>query len=78
MLGDLDDILDRIDAIKQARFIDEDGKDLPLDGCAIEFKDVSFSYSGSSGKQALRKASFTIPEGTTCAIVGPSVRERPR
>ena len=47
----------------------------------IEFEDVAFSYdaapTGGAGASSMRRrvlhdVSFSIPEGTTCAIVGPS------
>ncbi|MDC7244410.1 MAG: ABC transporter ATP-binding protein [Sphaerochaetaceae bacterium] len=41
------------------------------DSCEIQFNDVLFTYPGSS-TQAVNHVSFTIPEGSTCALVGPS------
>ena len=73
MLGDLNDVLDRLDKIEQARFIDEDGRALDLDRFDIAFEDVAFSYDeGPEARTVLHDVSFAIPEGTTCAIVGPS------
>lgn len=72
MLGDLNDILDRIEAIESAPFIDADGKAEALARHDVEFRDVAFSYDHRSDNRTLRDVSFTIPEGSTCAIVGPS------
>lgn len=81
MLGDLNDVMDRLEAIEQARFIDEEGHAVELADHGIEFEDVAFSYdaapTGGAGASSMRRrvlhdVSFSIPEGTTCAIVGPS------
>ncbi len=72
MLGDLNDVLDRIEEIEATPFIDADGKDLTLDRHDVELRDVAFSYGRGGGKRVLDGVSFFIPEGTTCAIVGPS------
>lgn len=78
MLGDLNDVLDRLDKIEQARFIDEDGRALDLDRFDIAFEDVAFSYDeGPEARTVLHDVSFAIPEGTTCAIVGRPARARP-
>lgn len=47
-------------------------QDAPLDGCSIQLKDVSFSYSGSDGKEVLHRLDLTIPQGKFTALVGPS------
>lgn len=73
MLADLDDILDRLDRIEEARFIDEDGLSISLDRFDIAFEDVSFSYGESaSAREVLHGVTFDIAQGDTCAIVGPS------
>ena len=45
---------------------------MPLDGCSIQLKDVSFSYGGSDGKEVLHHLDLTIPQGKFTALVGPS------
>ena len=72
MLGDLDDIMNRIDAIENAPYIDSGGRDVPLAEHGIELRGVSFSYGRESGAKVLSDVSCDIPEKTTCAIVGPS------
>lgn len=71
MLGDLNDILGKLEKLKAAPVIDENGQEVALTHTDIEFDHVDFSY-GKDGKQILRDVSFSIPEGTTCALVGPS------
>lgn len=74
MFADLNDCLERVDALENASPIDESGKDIALDRHDIEFRDVSFSYEDDDGtrREVIHGASFTIQEGSTCAIVGPS------
>lgn len=71
MLGDLNDILGKLEKLKAAPVIDENGQEVALTHTDIEFDHVGFSYE-KDGKQILRDVSFSIPEGTTCALVGPS------
>ena len=71
MLGDLNDILGKLEELKAAPVIDENGQEVALTHTDIEFDHVDFSYE-KDGKQILRDVSFSIPEGTTCALVGPS------
>ena len=47
-------------------------RDMPLDGCSIQLKDVSFSYGGSDGKEVLHHLDLTISQGKFTALVGPS------
>ncbi len=50
--------------------VDERGHSGRVEG-AIEFRDVTFAYEGSSeGKDALRDVSFRVESGQTVAIVG--------
>lgn len=71
MLGDLDDILNRLQELKSAPCIDGDGRKCRLDNTAIEFDHVDFSYE-KDGKQVLHDVCLMIPGGSTCALVGPS------
>lgn len=65
----IDVTLDKLERIESAKFIDEDGKDKPLLSADIQFDNVSFAYDQ---KPILKNVDFTIPEGSTTAIVGPS------
>ena len=47
-------------------------QDAPLNDCDIQLHDVSFSYSGSDGKEVLHHLDLTIPQGKFTALVGPS------
>ena len=70
MIRTMDAALDRVDHIKQAKKIDESGKDIALDSFDIVFNHVSFAYE--NGNPILKDVSFVIPQGSMTAIVGPS------
>lgn len=70
VLGVIDNAMDQIDALKEDHYIDADGRNIELDRHDIVFSHVDFGYG--DGRQILKDVSFTIPEKTTCAIVGPS------
>ena len=61
--------MDQVDFLKENHFIDEDGREIPLEHHDIEFRDVTFGYDS---RQVIRNVSFRIPEKTSTAIVGPS------
>lgn len=70
MIRTMDAALDRVERIKQAKKIDENGRDVPLDSFDIGFEHVSFAYE--NGNPILKDVSFFIPQGSMTAIVGPS------
>lgn len=70
MIRTMDAALDRVERIKQAKKIDENGRDIPLDSFDIGFEQVSFAYE--NGNSILKDVSFSIPQGSMTAIVGPS------
>lgn len=70
MIRTMDAVLDRVERIKQAKKIDENGRDIPLDSFDIGFEHVSFAYE--NGNPILKDVSFSIPQGSMTAIVGPS------
>ena len=74
MFADLDDVLDRLERIEKAPFIDGDGRDVVPERHDIRLEHVSFSYEGRDGvrREVLHDVSLDVPEGSTCAIVGPS------
>lgn len=49
----------------------EAGRDTRKLSGSLEFKDVSFSYSGAP-RQALQHVSFSLKQGTTLGIIGPT------
>ena len=61
--------MDKLEKIENAGFIDEEGKEKDLKSYDIVFDDVDFAYEK---QKVLENVSFTIPEGSTTAIVGPS------
>lgn len=70
MIRTMDAALDRVERIKQEKKIDENGRDIPLDSFDIGFEHVSFAYE--NGNPILKDVSFSIPQGSMTAIVGPS------
>ena len=69
MLSMIDASIDRVEEINKSPQIDIDGKVQSPSRLDIEMKDVTFSYGD---KKVIDHVSFTIPQGTTTAIVGPS------
>ena len=65
----IDATLDKLDGIEHADIIDKDGEDISLQNTDIAFRDVTFSYDNVP---VLQNISFSIPQGSTTAIVGPS------
>ena len=65
----IDATLDKLEHIEHAEIIDKNGKDIALKNADIEFQNVTFSYDKTP---VLRNISFSIPQGSTTAIVGPS------
>lgn len=70
MIRLMDASLDRVERIKNAKKIDQGGKEISLNSFEIAFNHVDFSYE--SGNRILKDVSFTIPQGGMTAIVGPS------
>ena len=68
-LGVIDDAMDQLDALKNGHFIDADGQDIQPARCDIAFQHVNFGYDS---RPVLKDVTFTIPEGSSTAIVGPS------
>ncbi len=60
---------EKLARIEQVNFIDEASKDKKLHVFGVNFEEVSFGYDS---RRVLDNISFTVPQGTTTAIVGPS------
>ncbi len=69
LLGVIDSAMDKLEALENAEYIDQDGTDIKPTSYDIEFKDVSFGYDD---RMVLHDLHFTIPQNATTAIVGPS------
>ena len=69
VLSVIDDAMDQLDKLRENHFIDDGGKDIPLEHFDITFDHVNFGYDS---RQVLHDVSFAIPEHTSTAIVGPS------
>ena len=69
MLPMIDTSIDRVEEIDRAPRMDEGGSVQVPKSHDISFEHVDFSYGD---RKIIDDVSFTIPEGTTTAIVGPS------
>lgn len=69
MLPMIDASISRVDEIDQAPRMDEGGSVRTPQSRDITFDHVDFSYGE---RKIIQDVSFTVPEGTTTAIVGPS------
>lgn len=65
----LDKTLDNLDKIKNAKFLDDNGKDIELCSHDIVFDKVRFAYDKIP---IIKDVSFEIKENTVTAIIGPS------
>ena len=65
----IDAAMDKMDKIKSAEFIDENARDIEVPKHDIRFDHVSFAYEN---KTVIDDVSFTVPEKSVTAIVGPS------
>ena len=69
VLSVINNAMDQVDKLQEENYIDENGKDIKIDNCNIEFKNVTFGYDE---RTVLNDVSFYLPENTSTAIVGKS------
>ena len=69
MLGVVDSAMNKLEALENVNYIDQDGTDIKPATYDIEFRDVSFGYDS---RIVLHDLNFKIPQNSTTAIVGPS------
>ncbi len=62
-----------MEQIKKEKDIDDGGRDIELTAFDIDFQMSAFPRSGDKG---IEHVSFSIPEGSMTAIVGPSGSEK--
>ena len=65
----VDASLDRLEMISNMPLLDEKGTELVPKTYDITISNISFAYEE---KEILHNVSFSVPQGTSCAIVGPS------
>ena len=65
----VDASLDRLEMISNMPLLDEKGTELVPKTYDITVSNISFAYEE---KEILHNVSFSVPQGTSCAIVGPS------
>ena len=68
-LGVIDSAMNKLEALENVNYIDQDGTDIKPATYDIEFMDVSFGYDS---RIVLHDLNFKIPQNSTTAIVGPS------
>ena len=68
-LGVIDSAMNKLEALENVNYIDQDGTDIKPATYDIEFRDVSFGYDS---RIVLHDLNFKIPQNSTTAIVGPS------
>ena len=56
--------------------LDENGTDHIPNNYDITVRNISFSYDRDDTKEVIRNADFTVPQKTSCAIVGPCLHGR--
>lgn len=61
--------LDRLQAVENMPALDEKGTERSPENHDISVLNISFAYDR---QEVIRNVSFTVPQGTSCAIVGPS------
>ena len=75
VLSVINNAFDKMEMFSDANLLDTEGRDIKPEGYDIEFSNVDFSYYDALEKEdrkVLKDLSFSIPEGSTTAIVGPS------
>jgi ATP-binding cassette subfamily B protein len=69
LMRNIDLLVDKVNEINNTPLMDIDGREIAPGDLTIEGRHVSFSYED---KRIIDDVSFTIPQGTTAAFVGPS------
>ncbi|HCM91952.1 MAG TPA: multidrug ABC transporter ATP-binding protein [Lachnospiraceae bacterium] len=75
VLSVINNAFDKMEMFSDTNLLDVEGTDIKPKNHDIDFSNVDFSYSDASStenRKVLKDVSFTIPEGSTTAIVGPS------
>ncbi|MCR5476248.1 MAG: ABC transporter ATP-binding protein/permease [Lachnospiraceae bacterium] len=75
VLSVINNAFDKMEMFSDANMLDTEGRDLKTSKYDIAFSHVDFSYYNAKeteSRKVLKDVSFTIPEGSTTAIVGPS------
>ncbi len=75
VLSVINNAFDKMEMFSDTNLLDTKGRDIKPEGYDIEFSNVDFSYYNAleaENRKVLKDLSFSIPEGSTTAIVGPS------
>ncbi|MCR4850290.1 MAG: ABC transporter ATP-binding protein/permease [Lachnospiraceae bacterium] len=75
VLSVINNAFDKMEMFSDSNLLDAEGQDIRPESYDIEFSNVDFSYCNAKeteSRKVLKDVSFSIPEGSTTAIVGPS------
>ncbi len=75
VLSVMGNAFDKMEMFSDSNMLDTEGRDIKTDAFDIEFSHVDFAYYNAGeaeSRKVLKDVSFSIPEGSTTAIVGPS------
>lgn len=75
VLSVINNAFDKMEMFSDTNLLDAEGKDIRPETFDIGFSNVDFSYynaHSTEDRKVLKDVSFTIPQGSTTAIVGPS------
>jgi len=75
VLSVINNAFDKMEMFSDTNLLDADGQDIRPENFDIEFSNVDFSYynaHSTEDRKVLKDVSFSIPQGSTAAIVGPS------
>lgn len=75
VLSVINNAFDKMEMFSDSNMLDTEGRDIKTDAFDIEFSHVDFAYYNAGeaeSRKVLKDVSFSIPEGSTTAIVGPS------
>lgn len=75
VLSVINNAFDKMEMFSDSNMLDTEGRDVKTEAFDIEFSHVDFAYYNAGeaeSRKVLKDVSFSIPEGSTTAIVGPS------
>ncbi len=75
VLSVINNAFNKMEMFSDSNLLDAEGQDIRPESYDIEFSNVDFSYYNAKeteSRKVLKDVSFSIPEGSTTAIVGPS------
>ncbi|MDO4314201.1 MAG: hypothetical protein Q4C45_00375 [Oscillospiraceae bacterium] len=71
VLSVINNAMGQMGTLQKRYYIDRNGQDIPLNRYGIAFDHVDLGYDN---RQALKTVSFTVPQNSATAVIGPSGR----